>query len=546
MIKTPQLNSFLHRGENLSDGLTDVDLFASIKSAADIGIPQLLLDDTIDHVVNAADATNVEFSVSGLAAGASGTVTFTDAANHQVTAATDAADSTFTSDTSAIGAGASGADSFTTPATNSSGNSVSASLTADTVPVVTVANGATVEIDGASDQSVIFAGTTGTLKIDDSRAFAGHISGLTGSDALDLADVSYGANTTASFSGDANGGTLTVTDGTDTAHVALLGDYLTSGWTLSTDGHGGTVVVDPPLPGDGSANAPAGTPQLPNILSGYTERPSWMVAGVDYAVGIPQGTVLKDPATINMAGVTVDKNLHQIEVTASNITLDAYDFSLAGGWSVITQAANTTISNSNFKIGSNHNFTIYGDNGSSNLTVINCVIDGNMTSDSLNNGLIYTSTSGLTVEYTLLKNGFSDFIQAQGGGQVTLEYNVLNNNGNVNAHPDWLQTLGNATDPFTETIMYNTAYQTVGDGTQGWQLNDNGAILAGASQFAYNTIIALPGAQVSPIVSYVASAITGTVSLHDNFVDSRGGNFGNKSFHCRSRLFAERYVLQQY
>jgi len=35
-----------------------------------------------------------------------------------------------------------------------------------------------------------------------------------------------------------------------------------------------------------------------------------MVAGVDYAVGIPQGTVLKDPATINMAGVTVDKNLH--------------------------------------------------------------------------------------------------------------------------------------------------------------------------------------------------------------------------------------------
>ena len=58
---------------------------------------------------------------------------------------------------------------------------------------VTVADGATVEIDGASAQSVTFAGTTGTLKLDDALAFTGQVSGLTGSDALDLADVSYGA-----------------------------------------------------------------------------------------------------------------------------------------------------------------------------------------------------------------------------------------------------------------------------------------------------------------------------------------------------------------
>ena len=109
----------------------------------------------------------------------------------------------------------------------------------DAAPPVMVAEGATVaEIDGASAQSVSFAGTTGTLKLGDAFAFTGQVSGLAEADALDLANVRYGANTTATFLGNADGGTLTVTDGTDTAHIALVGDYLGSGWTLSSDGHG--------------------------------------------------------------------------------------------------------------------------------------------------------------------------------------------------------------------------------------------------------------------------------------------------------------------
>ena len=171
----------------------------SIKSAADIGAPQLAVDDdAIDHLIDAADATNVKFSLSGLTASAGDTVTFSDTANHRVTVATDAADLTFWSDLSESGAG-----SFTATGANSSGNPGSAPLNAEIAPAVTVADGATVEIDGASAQSVTFAGTTGTLKIEHSLAFTGQVSGLTGSDALDLADVSYGANTTATFSGNA-------------------------------------------------------------------------------------------------------------------------------------------------------------------------------------------------------------------------------------------------------------------------------------------------------------------------------------------------------
>src|SRR4029077_1948201 len=43
------------------------------------------------------------------------------------------------------------------------------------------------------------------------------------------------------------GGTLTVSDGTHTAKITLLGDYSLSTFTPSSDGHGGTSVVDPPF-----------------------------------------------------------------------------------------------------------------------------------------------------------------------------------------------------------------------------------------------------------------------------------------------------------
>ena len=122
------------------------------------------------------------------------------------------------------------------PATVSLVTTTESLLADEAVPTVTVADGASVEIGGVSAQSVIFTGTTGTLKIDHSLAYNGKITGLTGSDGLDLSDVRYGTNTTAAFLGDASGGTLTVTDGTHTANIALVGNYLSSGWTLSSDG----------------------------------------------------------------------------------------------------------------------------------------------------------------------------------------------------------------------------------------------------------------------------------------------------------------------
>src|SRR6266478_6279108 len=63
--------------------------------------------------------------------------------------------------------------------------------------------------------------------------------------------------------------------------------------------------------GDGAGGASPSMPQHPNLLDGYAVRPTWEVAGVDYAVG-PTSTPLKDPATISMAGVSINSSTRTI------------------------------------------------------------------------------------------------------------------------------------------------------------------------------------------------------------------------------------------
>ena len=98
-------------------------------------------------------------------------------------------------------------------------------------------------------QNVTFtSASTGTLELANSHAYTGDITGfsLTGANALDLGDIAYVSGTTkATYSGTTTSGTLTVTSGSEVAHITLEGNYTTSTFTLSSDGHGGTTVVDP-------------------------------------------------------------------------------------------------------------------------------------------------------------------------------------------------------------------------------------------------------------------------------------------------------------
>jgi hypothetical protein len=72
---------------------------------------------------------------------------------------------------------------------------------------------------------------------------------MTGKDTIDFADLDPTKVQPPSFSGDSTGGTLTVSDGAHSAKIALLGNYMASVFVASSDGHGGTSVVDPPALG---------------------------------------------------------------------------------------------------------------------------------------------------------------------------------------------------------------------------------------------------------------------------------------------------------
>jgi hypothetical protein len=109
-----------------------------------------------------------------------------------------------------------------------------------------VAAGETITLGSAYAGTVSFLSDTGTLKLENSSSFTGTVAGLTGQDAIDLADVGFGVNSTLGYSANADhsGGTLSVGDGTHMASIALLGSYMASTFVAASDGHGGTLISE--------------------------------------------------------------------------------------------------------------------------------------------------------------------------------------------------------------------------------------------------------------------------------------------------------------
>jgi hypothetical protein len=116
-------------------------------------------------------------------------------------------------------------------------------------------SGGTLEVaSGASISYLTFVTSAGgILELGASQSFQGSIAGFGSvrgvTEEIDLGDISFDKKTTkVSFkeAKDHASGTLTVTDGTHTANLTLLGQYAAHNFGLSSDGHGGTIVTDPP------------------------------------------------------------------------------------------------------------------------------------------------------------------------------------------------------------------------------------------------------------------------------------------------------------
>ena len=141
----------------------------------------------------------------------------------------------------------------------------------------TIDAGATLELTGADSGSITFSGATGTLVLDHSSSFTGKLINLTGngnplsSDQIDLKDVAFGSGTTYSYAGNSSGGVLTISDAQHhTANISLVGNYTDSTFTLSSDGQGGTIAIDPPKDNFAFASnpAPANAPTTPSVTVG--------------------------------------------------------------------------------------------------------------------------------------------------------------------------------------------------------------------------------------------------------------------------------------
>jgi probable HAF family extracellular repeat protein len=105
------------------------------------------------------------------------------------------------------------------------------------------------ELFGASAANVTLgANSSGILKLDSSATFTGTVAGLASGNYLDLVDMPYqGSNAPSYNSSGPNTGTLAVKEGASTINIALLGNYMANSFVASSDGHGGTVVSEPPL-----------------------------------------------------------------------------------------------------------------------------------------------------------------------------------------------------------------------------------------------------------------------------------------------------------
>jgi hypothetical protein len=155
-----------------------------------------------------------------------------------------------------------------------------------------VITGGALEMMKAFNEAVTFTGASGTLELARSQSYTATVTGfsVSGRTALDLGDIRFIGAGEATFSGTATGGTLTVSDGTHTAKIALSGDYLGASFTTSRDGSGGVLVK-------ASAPSEAVTPHAFAAAMAAMGAPAGGLAQIDNPSNTGQPHTLAVPRT---------------------------------------------------------------------------------------------------------------------------------------------------------------------------------------------------------------------------------------------------------
>ena len=99
--------------------------------------------------------------------------------------------------------------------------------------------------DMSGSGSISFTGSASVLQLDHSASSAGAVAGFTTGAALDLRDIAFVGSKEAAYQGTSTAGTLTVSDGTHTAKIAVTGALGSGAFVAQSDGHGGTLIYEP-------------------------------------------------------------------------------------------------------------------------------------------------------------------------------------------------------------------------------------------------------------------------------------------------------------
>ena len=101
------------------------------------------------------------------------------------------------------------------------------------------------DFEASATANVAFgSGAAGTLKLGDSFHFSGTISGFTGGDTIDLADLAPAAASISYLENAAGtGGTLMVSDGSQTLELSFLGHYSSDNFSIVADHAKGTLLT---------------------------------------------------------------------------------------------------------------------------------------------------------------------------------------------------------------------------------------------------------------------------------------------------------------
>ena len=195
--------------------------------------------------------------------------------------------------------------------------------------------GASLELDAtvAATQRIVFDGAGSSEFQLDASTFGGQIQGMAATDEIDLRTIGYGLSTTGTYVSNANndGGVLTITDGTHSISMTLVGDYRHAHFAGASDGHGGTLITlnaadSGPTFAAGETTQTGAFAELSDSTGASTSNPMPALTGSVHFTDID--LVDRPTATITSQTVTWTDHATNLSASLTEAQIDAFEHAL--------------------------------------------------------------------------------------------------------------------------------------------------------------------------------------------------------------------------